>query len=1504
MTSLQTNAPKQSRDSQDDDNDDDETTKLVRGVAGVGKSIQIGSERSPLLSSPLYGDDDGNVNAHIINTHTNVRTQQPSSSYSSPPDNSTDNTKSYNGWKFQFVAPSSSLASSSTTTATNTNNNTGETNNDVQYDENRDGGDDTKNNAVLFELWGGGESSTRRWNPLSSSSSSSCSQNHDRMQDHHDTTTISNQSLPVEHAVLRQRRPSSTKTNIPPSPHTNSNTTTTTTTIEEPPTPPITSNNDRSNTKSSNDGWSYSPPTTTQTNWNIQSHNLLTVTYTPSDEAVPEYTRSNWCDGITRRLVEPFTSSSSIGSSTTRDSTTRVRGATRKRHVYQEVYTREDVQKVVVLDGGGSGGGDSEGVQIRGWPCNCHAVQIHLLPPSSPLHEDEEEERTAEQQQRTKYRFRRRRGGRGRSTSGEDDSDGLEEQYNVTSAATDNDDDDGGKKGDNLPPPPWQIKHNNNNNNNSNGTADGNGDTSVLPAAAWGPIITFAIPDITTHTNNNNNNTLIEDPPPLLWKVQFPPDPTIALEAITVLDGILDIPPPDDTADTKQQQQQHNATPTNIYINGYQSWSYAGSIEKGAVQPTSALPDVCSKAFNYGADVPPPTSTRNRNDEYIDDDQSRRMSFHKSAFYKSDFFTCLTTTNNNNNNNNSNSNNRSTTNEQQQQRKNSQQQPTIDENGGPALILGFLSQRKQYGLITFDSTLTHVAMHASFQGVIPSRSKGIQTDWAYCQILPSSTSTSSSSSHRRCSYDEEPMAYYLNAVAAFNNATPLQGGGAEFSSTIDSHHNHSNSGRLGEAARIEQLIKSQNITGTKNYRPLVGGFAAHAYEAMKEHHYLNKESRVVYGRAQTLIPMTMTGWCSWYHYFEKIDAETLDKNFKQLKTLGKEIPSDVAIIDDGYITAWGDWDSLKPSEFPTIPITATASIYSGCKQQQQQTQPPMKLLADSIRANGIKPGLWLAPFACDKHSQLAKSHPDWIIKNDDGRPTNSANCGKWFYGLDATNPAVRAHATQAVRRAVVEWGYEVLKLDFLYAACLPGNGKWDLSLSRAEAMDLALGAVRAGAGEGTFLIGCGCPLGSAIGYMDAMRISADTNPTWYPQFPFPKWDQSTLPSLRAMIRNSLTRACIGHRWWHNDPDCLLLGDTTDLSREEVISAATVVGMTGGMLLVSDDLALLKEERVGIVKRIHPGTGVTAVVLDLHSSGVGSGGGGKRLSGCGGGGLPRLLRLWCTDTIVDYHPSSDRKSSQATRIRSRVPVVKGLGTWSVVSLSNWHDSSRIVSAPVSSLLVPAPSSSLTLVSQQLSTKREEEVVDSGYHVFTFWSSNYFWTSSAQFATTEGSAGTNTTTTKASSSLEKMISKRLGPHESEIFHVKPVTLGVPQYIGSDIHFTCGYEVASFHTTRNSLELRMKNLYCRHGFVYLFIPITDASKRNMLFGDPDEKGEGNDEGDDRILVRVNGRVVRVEVIARTPQTKGDGMAVYTGSIIKAPVKIYADGTQDDGRLTVINF
>lgn len=47
--------------------------------------------------------------------------------------------------------------------------------------------------------------------------------------------------------------------------------------------------------------------------------------------------------------------------------------------------------------------------------------------------------------------------------------------------------------------------------------------------------------------------------------------------------------------------------------------------------------------------------------------------------------------------------------------------------------------------------------------------------------------------------------------------------------------------RLGEAARMEQLANMQSSSGSKDHRPLVGGFAAAAYEAMREHHFSNEE---------------------------------------------------------------------------------------------------------------------------------------------------------------------------------------------------------------------------------------------------------------------------------------------------------------------------------------------------------------------------------------------------------------------------------------------------------------------------------------------------------------------------------------------------------------------------------------------------------------------------------------------------------------------------------------
>lgn len=84
-----------------------------------------------------------------------------------------------------------------------------------------------------------------------------------------------------------------------------------------------------------------------------------------------------------------------------------------------------------------------------------------------------------------------------------------------------------------------------------------------------------------------------------------------------------------------------------------------------------------------------------------------------------------------------------------------------------------------------------------------------------------------------------------------------------------------------------------------------------------------------------------------------------------------------------------------------------------------------------------------------------------------------------------------------------------------------------------------------------------------------------------------------------------------------DPDCILLGESTKLTDAEVVSAASIVAMTGGMFLLSDDMEKVSEARLSVAKRIFPLTGVTAVPLDLHST--------------INGGMPSMLRLWCTES---------------------------------------------------------------------------------------------------------------------------------------------------------------------------------------------------------------------------------------------------------------------------------
>jgi alpha-galactosidase len=305
------------------------------------------------------------------------------------------------------------------------------------------------------------------------------------------------------------------------------------------------------------------------------------------------------------------------------------------------------------------------------------------------------------------------------------------------------------------------------------------------------------------------------------------------------------------------------------------------------------------------------------------------------------------------------------------------------------------------------------------------------------------------------------------------------------------------------------------------------------------------------GHARTTAPYQV-GWCSWYHYFYDVTEADLRTNLAR----AAEWPFDVFQLDDGFQPAIGDWLTTN-DKFPT----------------------ELDGLAAAIAAEGRTPGVWIAPFLVGPDSEVARRHPDWrAVHLASGTPLVGMVNDGWGGAvdtLDTTNPEVLDHL-EGVARGLVDAGYPYLKLDFTYAPSIHG-GYADPSRTPAQRVRAGFEAIRRGAGAATFLLGCGAPLGAAVGLVDGMRIGADVAPWWHVQdFQYrPPGHTGGEPATVNAWRNTLSRSFLHRRLWLNDPDCLMLrAERTALEPEQMRAWALAVGVSGGMALVSDDLSLL------------------------------------------------------------------------------------------------------------------------------------------------------------------------------------------------------------------------------------------------------------------------------------------------------------------------------------------
>ena len=163
------------------------------------------------------------------------------------------------------------------------------------------------------------------------------------------------------------------------------------------------------------------------------------------------------------------------------------------------------------------------------------------------------------------------------------------------------------------------------------------------------------------------------------------------------------------------------------------------------------------------------------------------------------------------------------------------------------------------------------------------------------------------------------------------------------------------------------------------------------------------------------------GYTSWYNYYSNISEDIILRDLDSLcATENYHNYVNTFQIDDGYQTSVGDWFSIDSKKFPN----------------------GMKPMADAIHEKGLQAGLWLAPFGAQKTSQIAKEHPDWLVKGKNGKPVLVGHNWMGFYALDIYNEEARAYIKDVFDVVLNEWGFDLVKLDFLYAAAsMPMHGK-------------------------------------------------------------------------------------------------------------------------------------------------------------------------------------------------------------------------------------------------------------------------------------------------------------------------------------------------------------------------------------------------------------------------------------------------------------------------------
>ena len=298
------------------------------------------------------------------------------------------------------------------------------------------------------------------------------------------------------------------------------------------------------------------------------------------------------------------------------------------------------------------------------------------------------------------------------------------------------------------------------------------------------------------------------------------------------------------------------------------------------------------------------------------------------------------------------------------------------------------------------------------------------------------------------------------------------------------------------------------------------------------------------------------GYTSWYRHYQNISETILRTDLEGL--LSQPYKPDVFQLDDGYQTAIGDWLSIDKTKFP--------DGLSG--------------ITSAIKENGILPGIWLAPFVCETKSALFREHKDWLVYDASGDPVRGGSNWSGFYVLDLYNEDFREYLREVFRTITQDWGFKLLKLDFLYATCI--QPRYDKT--RGQIMADGMRFLREIAGD-AFILGCGVPLASAFGRVDYCRIGCDVSLDWNDKLHMRLTHRERV-STRNTILDSVFRRQLNGRAFLNDPDVFLLRNAQNaLTAAQKTCLAEINALCGSVLFTSDNAADYNDDQLRVLRRI-------------------------------------------------------------------------------------------------------------------------------------------------------------------------------------------------------------------------------------------------------------------------------------------------------------------------------